>query len=179
MNEDISSEFRLMAARLGLGILDGHRIQEIADTWLQRGEYHDELVGVYDVRDIRTEDAVAALTKLLERKSVAIPDRETAVREIIRHYAQAVTSQQILPVEGLRKLMDEVYAHYDFHSSTQEFLGDSHGIEGLIGAHFTIDDIMGRSAGLPPVPEDQAILDRADQTITADMQRWLDLHIEP
>ncbi len=66
--------------------------------------------------------------------------------EALRNLSR-IASGQGEPHDELEALISEVYWDYDFHSVTTKYLGDSHGIEHLIGLYWEYDDATEGTSG--------------------------------
>lgn len=134
--------FEYLAAKLSLGKLDAFEIQKVVDELLNEGRYDDEFINIIDSMPPRMDEVMPSFLRLLDRLGVKVPAIDKAVWLLIDHYTARIADGIIDPIEGLKRLIADIYWDYDFHSRTREFLGDSHGIENLIGLYWGYDDMM-------------------------------------
>jgi len=133
-----------IAARIGLGTFRGDEILSTVDELLEKGIYSDYFIDVLDSKPPIFEVQVIPFSKYLASVGIEIPDREQAVWNLIAYYVTEIAKGHVDPLSGLSDLMGDVYWEYDFQTPTQEYLGDSHGIECLIGYYWGYDDMMER-----------------------------------
>ncbi|MCL4296767.1 MAG: hypothetical protein KJ077_13605 [Anaerolineae bacterium] len=137
-------KLELQAARYSFGQLSTQEMQNLVDGLLNEGIYADEFLNViypkYDTREI----VGAAFEKSLKVLEIVVPNYEEAVWVILRYHISQIASKEIDALDGLKELITEVYEEYNFHAKAKEYLGDSHGIEHLIGLYWSYDDTIKR-----------------------------------
>jgi hypothetical protein len=138
MNEQL--EFQ--AARFAFGKLTAADIKRIVDELINKGCWLNAFINIMDSNPARLDEVGPAFMRALEELEISIPDREKALLQILKHYISSIASGTVDPLEGLRLLVADVYWDYDFHSKTKKYLGDSHGIEHLIGLYWDHDDML-------------------------------------
>lgn len=128
------------AALYSFGHLNTQDMQKIIDGLLNEGTYADEFLDViypdYDTR----EEVGAAFKRSLKALGIVAPNYEEAVWTILRHYVSRIANQEIDALDGLKELMREM--DYNFHAKTKKYLGDSHGVEYLIGLYWDYYDVL-------------------------------------
>jgi hypothetical protein len=134
---------RYLAALEGLGNLDADTIRKMIDSLINSGYYLDSFLDVLDSSSHPTMQEVRpAFVDLLERHGIAVPGREEAIWQLIEYHMRKISSGAVDPVEGLNRWYFDVYPCYDFHARTTKYLGDSHGIEGLLAWYWGADDLQ-------------------------------------
>jgi hypothetical protein len=80
--------------------------------------------------------------RLCAEWGVSVPTHDAAIVQLIRHYAEAIASGVLEPWKGLCRLMNEVYWPHVSEEPTKEYVGDSRGLEQLIGDYYYFDDLI-------------------------------------
>lgn len=168
---EFKQELAYLAAGLALRIHDTVVAKKLVNNWLERGVYFDEFLNIVDCEPGRIEDASAALSRLLPKFGCSFPSRDEAFWQIIDYHTARISKQLCEPYEGLRAIIKEVYCQYNF-PETEKHLGDSLGIERLIGTYWNIDDILARCAGVGVNAEDQRMIDDLKREILEEAQDW-------
>ena len=141
----MKSSLRYQAARHGLGTLNADDIKATIQALVDEGLYLDAFLEALD-SDLhpRMAEVLPAFLAALGHYHVIVPSREEAVWELIGYHLQNVASNHANALQELGKLVADVYWEYDFHTPTKNYLGDSHGIEHLIGLYWSADDMRER-----------------------------------
>jgi hypothetical protein len=137
-------DLRYLAACLAFENVDAQEIRDVVDHLIDAGTYSDEFLPIIESTPPTLRDVVAPFRAYLEKSGNHIPDKDTAVWQIIQHHVSSIIAGAVKPFEGLRRLIADVYWDYDFHKLAKEYLGDSHGIEHLIGLYWGRDDMLER-----------------------------------
>jgi hypothetical protein len=140
----MNDSLRYKAARLGFGTLDADTMKTTVDALMNEGFYVDACLDALDSAPARVDEVLPAFRAALDHYGIALPSREEAVWQLIEYHVRQIASGACDPYEGLAKLISEVYWDYDFHTPTKQFLGDSHGIDQLIGLYWGADDLEDR-----------------------------------
>jgi len=138
------NNLRYIAARLAFDKVDAQEIRNTVDALIDAGTYSDEFLVIIESNPPTLRDILTPFQTYLERIGVRIPDKETAVWQIIYHHVSMIVAGAIKPLDGLKRLIADIYWDYDFHKPTKKYLGDSHGIEHLIGWYWGHDDMLER-----------------------------------
>ena len=64
---------------------------------------------------------------------------------MLRYHMERIASRELLPSEGVRAILEEVYDPGNLQDQTREFVGDSHDIHEMLGNYHAIDDVLERS----------------------------------
>lgn len=166
------------AARLGLGTLDADTIKNTILDLMNQGFYADECLDVLDTRaHPRMEDVLPAFKVALNSHGLTLPDRETAVGQLIAYRVRRMAEGEMDALMELWLLIEDVYYQYDFHASVTGFLGDSHDIERLAGIYWGNEDLIAGSLDALSAGSDneKARVVLANQ-VRAEAHRWLEKH---
>lgn len=137
-------DLRHHAVRYRLGVLNAESLTSIADQLLKEGYDTPTVIQLSILDSPVTEDAAPLFEKMCAERGVQIPTNEEAVSELLHYYLESVASGTRTPQEGLRSMMVEVFGPYISNEKTKEYVGDSHGLEHLIGAFYSYDDLLER-----------------------------------
>jgi hypothetical protein len=75
---------------------------------------------------------------------VAIPSRGEAIDELLHFYVESIASGMRAPHDGLSAMMREIYFPHFASEACKKYVGDSCGMEHLIGAYWAYDDLTER-----------------------------------
>jgi hypothetical protein len=169
------TELEYMAARIAFGIATANEIQSIVDALLKDGFYSDEFIAITDSKPTRLAEVLEPFKTYLQSQGISIPTKEKAVWQLITYHVARISSGQDEPLVGLQNLISDVYWDYDFGACTKEVLGDSHGIEQLVGLYWGYDDIMERpqEVSLNGKYGDEAISETKKQIVKA-AEAWIE-----
>lgn len=132
------------AAKLAMGKLNADDIKSTIHRLVDEGIYLDEFHDALDERQSRMDEVLPALLAAFRHEGIVLPDREQAVWQLIEFHLQRIAYGAENPLEELGKLIADVYWNYDFHTPMKKYLGDSHGIEALIGLYWGADELTER-----------------------------------
>ncbi len=136
---------RHIAARYRLGLQDSESLVRVADTMLAEGCEAPAIVQLSILNPQVMSDAGPLFERLCEQCGVNIPSKYEAINELIRFHLKDIASGDCTPREGLELFMRELYKPYLAGESNREYVGDSRGLEYLIGAYWSYDDLIERS----------------------------------
>lgn len=128
------------AAKLAMGKLNADEIKATILGLVDGGFYLDDFLDALDNSRPRLDEVLPGLLAAFSHHGIVVPDKEQAVWILIEHHLKAIAAGESDPLEELSKLIADVYWDYDFHTPTKEYLGDSHGIEHLVGAYWEADE---------------------------------------
>jgi hypothetical protein len=134
-----SRNLHLAAARYVLGELPSEALAKIADSLLEEGVYSLEIGELATTRHPVMADAGPLFEAALRDLNVKVPSRDEAVWILLRHHISRIASEDVRPRDGLRSVL-EVYNRADLYAQSQTYVGDSHGIQDLIGAYWAYED---------------------------------------
>jgi hypothetical protein len=162
------------AAKLVFGSLDADTMKQTVDELMNNGLYADECLDALDSSPARYDEVFPAFNAALSHYGIVLPTRDEAVWQLIQLHLQQIASGACDPLEGLSKLIADVYFDYDFGPLTKKFLGDSHGIERLIGLHWSQDELNARPGEVSMNGKygDEAIVE-LKREVFLESERWL------
>jgi hypothetical protein len=132
---------RYTAAKLAMGKVNADEVKSTINDLVDSGVYLDAfLVALEPARHPQMDDVLPALLAAFNHFGILVPDKQRAVWELIDLHCRAIVSGSVRPLEELSRLITDVYCDY-FHVLTKQYLGDSHGIERLIGLYWGADDL--------------------------------------
>lgn len=129
------------AAKLAMENLNADDIKSAIHALVDGGLYLDEFLEALDARKPRMDEVLPAFFAALKHSGISIPDKEQAVWNLIEFHLGEIALETSDALDELKELIADVYWDYDFHTPTQEYLGDSHGIENLVGLFWAADDL--------------------------------------
>jgi len=138
------NELAYIASRIAFGEITADEIQKTVNALLVKGVYCDHFVAIIDSKPPTLGEVLPPFTAYLKEQGVTIPTKDEAVWQIIAYHCSRITSGIVDPLAGLQQLIKVIYWNYDFHKRTKHYLGDSHGLEHLIGLYWGYDDMMAR-----------------------------------
>lgn len=141
----VNPSLRYQAARHALGMLNADDMKATIKALCDEGIYLDVFIDALDSGlHPQMEHVLPAFIAALQYSDVAVPSRDEAVWQLIEYHLNRVVSNQDRAWQELERLVTEVNREYDFHTPTRQYLGDSHGIELLLGLCWSADDIRER-----------------------------------
>lgn len=155
-------DLHLAAARYVMGELPSETLARIADALLDEGVYSPEIGELATTRNSVMADAGPLFEAALRDLNVKVSSREEAVWVLLRHHISRIAYEDVPPRDGLRSVL-EVYRRAGLQAQSRTYVGDSHGIQHLIGAYWEYEDLQARPAGasLQDHPEELRALDEA------------------
>lgn len=166
----MNANLRYLAALHGLGTLDADAMKSAVDSLMNQGFYVDECLDALDSEPARVDEVLPAFRAALAHYGVVVPDRELAVWQLIEHHLKRAASPDGDSWASLCSLFRDLYWEYDFHSETAQYLGDSHGLQELIGIYWAVEDQAGQSG----VSTNAFQVDESDRSaIRHAAERWL------
>jgi hypothetical protein len=163
----------LQAARYSFGHLTTSQMQKLIEGLLSQGIYADEFLDVVEPEAATREVVGPAFEKALIALGITVPSYEEAVWNILRRHISQIADGQTDALDGLKALIDEVYWSYDFHSKANQYLGDSHGIERLIGLYWEYDEFT--PTGIDPEHHnhERRIIFAIEREVVAEAKKWV------
>lgn len=125
------------AALMRLDKLDIKKVQEIFDSLMQNGIFHNEFIDIAYPNSNYTRDSIPSFEAALRKLKCKIPaDNDEAVSVIVKFYLIKITNSEIDPLKGLSNIINDVSGCSILSENSKHFLGDSHGIENLISLYW-------------------------------------------
>lgn len=157
------TKLEYMAARIAFGTVNADEIQSTVDCMLMNGVYSREFIDIMDSKPARLDEVVPPFVAYLQREGITVPTKDQAVWKLIAYHVSRIASGAADPISELQELISDVYWDYDFHTPTREYLGDSHGIQYLIGLYWEYDDMSERDRDASRDEIKEAIIKRSEE----------------
>jgi hypothetical protein len=136
---------RLAAARYRLGRETGDSLRALGEELLSKG--CDQAVGLAIVEDLSMFEVAPVFERLCADLGVPIPARDQAIEIVTTAILRNIVDGVLAPEAGLQHLMDDVYLPH-VRAEDAEYVGDSRGLQYLIGAYWSYDELRKRPTEL-------------------------------
>ena len=140
-------DIQLFALRFRLGLLDTESLVRAADTLLEEGHSEPAVIQLSILESPIMAEAAPLFEQVCAQLGVFVPTEDQAINALLRFYVESIASSAIAPIEGLSAIMQEIYFPHFAHEPCKEYVGDSRGMEHLIGAYWSYDDLIDSSRG--------------------------------
>jgi hypothetical protein len=151
---EILDALKYESANLLLDRMNDERVVQLIDELIAQGIYFDEFLEVLDKSYYRP-NFLEALNASLLKLEVTIPETvDQAVWILLEYHISKMASEDGNAFNGLEDFMRDVYWNFDFGPHTKKYLGDSHGVENLIGLYWGYADLRDRYAPKSPPKDD-------------------------
>jgi len=135
-------ELELQAVRLRARLANADDLFHAADAALDAGIYSPALAEVALFAERNLSELTAPFRMAAEELGIAIPeDEEDVIWYLLRRYIGDVASGKVEPERGAARVVGEVYDHFDLYQRAKKYVGDSHGLEHIIGCYYGYDDV--------------------------------------
>jgi len=132
------------ASRLAVGNLKSHEIWDVVDHLSRDGVISDEFISILGSDRLSGNDFLAPFLTYLQSVNVVVPSKEIATWRIIYHHLEAILEGNVSPRIGLNQLMSDIGYLFDFQSVDTRIVGDSHGMESLVGLYWEMKDLFSK-----------------------------------
>ena len=132
------------AARYRLGLQDTASLVRAADDLLAEGHAEPAVIELSILESPIMAEAAPVFERACTQVGVTIPNKAEAIDVLLRQHVAAIATGAQPPHEGLQVIMREIYFPNIAGEPCKKQVGDSHGIEHLIGAYWGYDDLMER-----------------------------------
>lgn len=137
-------DLRHIAVRYRLGLQDTDSLIRIADILLAEGHTEPAIIELSMMESPVMIEVAPVFERVCAELGFPIPTREEAIDELLKGYLKSIASGGQSPRDGLQAIMQEVYFPHLAKEPVKKYVGDSHGMEHLIGAYWGYDDLMER-----------------------------------
>jgi hypothetical protein len=173
----MKNSLRYQAAKLAMGKLNADEIKATIHKLVEDDFYLDEFLDALEPSRPRMDEVLPAFLAAISHQGFVLPNREQAVWQLIEHHLRVVDSGAASPLSQLELLIADVYWDYDFHTATKEFLGDSHGIEHLVGLYWSADALRVNTQGIGcNEKHGEEVWAELNHQIATKSKRWLNSH---
>jgi hypothetical protein len=162
----VKARLQLAAARYALGTATSEELVQVADSVLDEGLYLQALGELATLGRPVISEAGPLFENALVEIGLRVPSREEAIATLLRNYVGAIAGATVAPEEGLRRIIQDVYFPADLYGHTKQFVGDSHGLQHLIGCFYTYDDVRESEFG-------EETIKALDQQVVTLAKQWL------
>lgn len=178
---DLQSEKLLeLAARLALKGLTTNVIVDTANELLSEGVYDDTLLAIVDSTPSILSNVEPQFRRFLGYASIPVPEYETSIWQLLFFHIRRIAYTEGDPFLPLNDLINDVYYAYPFHEKPGNTLGESHGIQYLIGDYWLFDDLFDREDEIVHNGKTGIqILNEVRESIKRSALEWLDQHEIP
>jgi hypothetical protein len=140
-------DLRQFAVRYRLGLQDTESLLRAADALIAEGHTEPAVIELSILESPVMAEAAPVFERVCEELGVTIPAKEEAINELLHCYLESIASGALLPHDGLSLIMREVYWLHVSKVRDEKYVGDSRGLEHLIGAYWAYDDLADSSRG--------------------------------
>ena len=131
---------RIAAAQLALGNASAADLKSAASSAVDAGAMTPDLAALATLRDDTLAEAEPLFRRALADLQMSLPSLDEAVWLLLRREVQGIADGSIEAEAGLKRIMVLFY-DADLHQKSHELVGDSHGIEHLVGLYWELHDI--------------------------------------
>jgi hypothetical protein len=120
----------------------------IADKLLENGHDTQSVIALLILESPIMVEAAPIFEKICAELDVAIPTKDEAINKLLHFQLEAIASGTVTPRKGLEAMMREIYYPYFAEEPCKKYVGDSRGLEHLIGAYWSYDELIQRPRGV-------------------------------
>jgi hypothetical protein len=172
-----AQSLQIAAARHLLGVLTSAELVRVADEALEQGVYSDSLGQLATTTDPVMADVGPLFQKALRELRISLPDEDQAIWLLLRHLIGRIADGSIPPREGVQSVIREVYYPANLHERTTKYVGDSHGIEQLLGNFYAYDDLEARPTEVSCAGKyGQEAIQELGRLIVREAKKWMDTY---
>ena len=136
----MASNIELTAAQYVLGSVPSEELKRAADQALDAGVVTPSLAELACIIHPIMSETGPLFEAMLRELSIQVPSKEEAIWIVLRHWLTEISEGRLDPMDGMARVMSEVYDPANLHGRTKSYVGDSHDLQGLIGNYYTVDD---------------------------------------
>src|SRR5262249_3572667 len=118
-------------------------------------------------------EAAPVFERVCAECGVSVPTKSEAIDELLRVHLESIASGTRPPREALRDLMQQAYYPHISAEPVREYVGDSRGLEHLIGAYWNYDDLLKRPEVSFQGRHGEAALPLFDEHVRQIARDWL------
>ncbi|MBX7246446.1 MAG: hypothetical protein K1X53_13195 [Candidatus Sumerlaeaceae bacterium] len=166
-------DLRHAAVRYRLGLLGTEALVHIADLLLEEGCDSAAAVQLATLESPVMPEVAPLFERACAECGIIVPSMGEAIDEMLRFHVESIASGVRPPREALGDLMSQVYYPHISHESVREFIGDSRGLEQLIGAYWSYDDFLERPDCLFKGRQGEAAIPFFDEHVRELARAWL------
>ena len=127
-----------------LGLQNTESLVGAANTLLAEGHSEPAIVELSILESPIMAEAAPVFEQACAQLGVTIPSKNEAIDELLRLHLESIASGSRSPYDDLSAIMREVYFPHFSSEPGKRYVGDSRGMEHLIGAYWVYDDLRAR-----------------------------------
>jgi hypothetical protein len=168
-------KLKFHGSRYRLNLATCTELREVADEALNAGFYSPALVdAALDAENNLWEIGSAFMDALTELEVVVPESIEECIWGVLHYSIQQIAILAVAPEVGLASIM-EVCRGCNLYERSQNFVGDSHDVQNLVGAYWEYDEIWERYVG-SETQEGQGQARDLNKKVIENCQVWLSEH---
>lgn len=140
------TDLRHLAVRYRLGLQDSESLVRIADMLLEEKCYTPAVIELSILESPVMSEAGPLFERVCLELGITVPTKDEAVYELLRYHLETIVAGTCKPRAGLEAVMREIYFPHLAAEVCKEYVGDSRGLQHLIGAFWSYDELMERPA---------------------------------
>lgn len=173
-------DLQKFVVRYRLGLEDTESLIQAANNLLADGHTEPAIIELLLLESPIRSEAVPIFERVCAQLGVKIPGEHDAIEEKLCDLLEAIASGALSPRMGLELVMREVYWLHVSKLANKKYVGDSVGLEMLIGAYWGYNDLMERPQEISFAgkygPEAIAAW---EQYVRQQAKDWLEKHKRP
>ena len=135
-----SDRLRLAAAQLALRCATGADLKAAASGAADDGPVTPNLAALLTLRDDTLTEAEPLFRMALQDLHLAMPSADEALWLVLRTNIHAIAAGSTDPEKGLERIV-AISNAVDLHGRSAKTVGDSHGIQYLLGTYWELHDV--------------------------------------
>ena len=143
------NHLEVAAAKYQLGRQTGEALRDLGVALLSDG--HDQAVRLAIVDDLTMAEVGPIFERVCLEMGQAIPPSDEAIDIVIAAQLSDIAEGQVAPEVGLKQLMEDVVLPRvlpESQAGAYQFAGESRGLQRLVGAHWSYDELRARPTEL-------------------------------
>lgn len=170
----MTEALRVQAARFALGLwVDADQIKAAVESLVDAGVWQEAFLPALVERHPRFDDVLPAFRAALDHHGIVVPDQKTAMRLLIAQHLRDVVATPSDARHQFGRFIDEVYSNGDHDMLDTKYVGDSLGIERLLGLYWSADDLRERPEITVNGQQGPQAWVELNHLIVAEAERWL------
>ena len=172
----MASIIELTAARYVLGIVPSEELKRAADQALDAGIDSPSLCELAGIIHSTMSEAGPLFEAALRELSVQAPSKEEAIWIVLSHWLTEISKGRLDPIDGMARVMSEVYHPAKLYERTKNFVGDSHDLQSLIGNYYAVDDGDIARIAANGLHDEAELLKETRMNMVRQAKEWLAKH---
>ena len=161
-----------LAMKVRLDMIDSAELSRIAEDLALEG-HEGAAIEILASSNPRRDELLALAEKLCEELGSTLPTYEEAINALLRQHALRILHSPT-PEVALSRMVEIVYDRFLTEETDTAYVGDSRGLEHLIGLHWGFDDWKEHYGSQFKIPKKK--LSEARMAIREAAEDWLKSH---